>query len=579
MKIGIYCRVSTDKQKDNESLGLQKRRGIEFAKKMGFEYEVYEEIISGGKIGVDREEFKKLEDKVWKKEIKGIWFWDWDRMIRDVEVMVYFRNLVKDTNIKVYVRDEEKNIFDDSGSLEYGFRSIIADYERRRIKERLKSGKIEKWERGEGFSGQVGFGWKRDENAKVVVDDKKAEIVRFIYKSYLRKDVRTMTEVFDRVMKRYGNNGKLRGLSHVGRISDILKDEKYVSGKYNLIDEDGREWIFDFGSIIDKDVFRLVRDKVEKNRKIKVGIKKEVYALSGKLECGYCNSNMIIRTGGSDLNRGGRGKGRYRFYYCSLSSKKKYDKRNYNEVRDGNCESEFISCNNISKNKIEEIVWRSLFMFLESSDEVKEEYKKRYNKKLGLKEDNKGRLKFYYNELEKLENKKSKLFKFVADDKLSVDDYNDWKKNEYEVGVKEYNGKIKDLEEELSKVNEDENVDDYLKLMNDDLKNRFNNDRVEHRRRIINQYIEKVIVWRKDVKGIKNYRIKILFKIGNGEDEIKMEVRKNGRIGNVLGYLNDIRSMYIEYQINKQKLFVVLEIEVVLFGKSKIIVKDFRYIL
>ena len=47
MKIGIYCRVSTDKQKDNTSIDEQKRLGIEFCSRKGFDFEVYSEQISG----------------------------------------------------------------------------------------------------------------------------------------------------------------------------------------------------------------------------------------------------------------------------------------------------------------------------------------------------------------------------------------------------------------------------------------------------------------------------------------------------------------------------------------------------
>ena len=52
MKIGIYCRVSTGAQgeEDRYSLPQQHKDGILFAHKQGFDYQEYEDIESGASI-------------------------------------------------------------------------------------------------------------------------------------------------------------------------------------------------------------------------------------------------------------------------------------------------------------------------------------------------------------------------------------------------------------------------------------------------------------------------------------------------------------------------------------------------
>ena len=55
---------------------------------------IFSEVVSGKMIGSNREMFSKLETKLFG-EIGGIWLYDWDRMVRDVEVMLYFRSLLK----------------------------------------------------------------------------------------------------------------------------------------------------------------------------------------------------------------------------------------------------------------------------------------------------------------------------------------------------------------------------------------------------------------------------------------------------------------------------------------------------
>ena len=64
MKVGIYCRVSSDKQKDNTSLQSQKELGIKFCKEKNFKYEVFSEVVSGKMVGSNRQMFSKLEKKI-----------------------------------------------------------------------------------------------------------------------------------------------------------------------------------------------------------------------------------------------------------------------------------------------------------------------------------------------------------------------------------------------------------------------------------------------------------------------------------------------------------------------------------
>ena len=49
MKIGLYLRVSTENQKNNTSLSYQKTLGIDFCKRSNYEYEIFEDVESGGK--------------------------------------------------------------------------------------------------------------------------------------------------------------------------------------------------------------------------------------------------------------------------------------------------------------------------------------------------------------------------------------------------------------------------------------------------------------------------------------------------------------------------------------------------
>ena len=71
MKVGIYCRVSGDSQKDNTSLKSQKELGVKFCNDKGYDYEIFSEVVSGKLKGNERKKFLELENKILSKEIEG----------------------------------------------------------------------------------------------------------------------------------------------------------------------------------------------------------------------------------------------------------------------------------------------------------------------------------------------------------------------------------------------------------------------------------------------------------------------------------------------------------------------------
>ena len=201
MKVGIYCRVSSDEQRDNTSLQVQMEMGVKYCDSVGYEYEVFSEVISGTKKGIDRDKFRELEDKIFSGEIGGIWFFDYDRMIRDVDVMVYFRNLVRDSGCRVFVGNEEKDILEDD-SLDYGLRGIISDYERRKILRRMILGRNKRWSEGKGI-GKLGFGFNSKGGVGEVVEEEK-DVVKDIYKFFLYRNVKKYSDCESYVIKKYG---------------------------------------------------------------------------------------------------------------------------------------------------------------------------------------------------------------------------------------------------------------------------------------------------------------------------------------------------------------------------------------
>ena len=150
MKIGIYCRISTKNQLEKSSLITQKKMGIEFCERKGFNYEVFNDVISGTKI--NRIELGKLVEKLYNKELEGIWLYNWDRLQREKRVMIYFEDILEDTKCKLFVDNIERDIINnESDRMDYEFRGVMNNLELRIIRRRMSVGLKNKLSKDEVF--------------------------------------------------------------------------------------------------------------------------------------------------------------------------------------------------------------------------------------------------------------------------------------------------------------------------------------------------------------------------------------------------------------------------------------------
>jgi len=537
MKIGIYCRISTDKQKENTSIDEQKRLGIEFCERKGFDYEVYSDQVSGAIEGNLRDEFVKLERKLHSKELGGIWFYDWDRMIRDFSVGVYFRNLITDTNCKVFVLNDEKDIFSDEGSLEFGFKTLLSDYERRKIRNRMMSGRYAKWRVGKGYSGQLGIGYKFLGDGEVGIDDKTAEIVKFIFKIFLYKSTKTYMSVYNRVIKEFGGGGNVKGVGNSGRIRDILMDAKY-KGIAKIVDSEGVEWEFNIGRIISDENFNEAQKKVSFISSQRKGKDKTFQLLKGYVYCGDCGSKMWKRISGSNIEDGGRGKGKYDFYGCSIPQRVRYKTNGVGDVGIY-CVSDSKSMNRISVQKLENLIWDVVFKILQNNKQIVDEYKKKYNKEKGLRQDEKGKLVYYNIELKKLEVGRNKMLDLLSNSTITLDDYNSYLKYTYNSKRDIYLSKKKIAENEISKLENIDTIENWRSLLLKQLQIDKQTASLTKRREIIEKNIDKIYLKKISSEGF-NYNIEIHFKI-DVENDLKYNI--NNKNENYFCVINNSKSV------------------------------------
>ena len=518
MKVGVYCRVSSKIQSDEgSSLEFQKEMGIKFCKERGYEYEVFSEVVSGVKLGVDREVFLQLEEKIFDGEIEGIWLYDWDRMIRDVEVMLYFRKLVEDSGIKVFVGWEEKNILDGSGELEFGLSSVFSEYWKRKLVRVMKEGRNKRWREGKGL-GKIGFGFE-SVGGEVSLIEEECEVVRDMYNFFLYKNVKKYGDVERLIEKKYGLKVNGKRVVYNGLVSRVLGNKKY-NGK--LIFDTEKDGVFEFelDKVVEDDVYDSVIEKLKFVKGIRKGNSKEIYLLKGKVFCGDCGKSMWIEGSGKLVN----GKS-YRYYRC-----RSY-KENWKNKRRG-IEGEFEVCdsgkrgNKISKDKLDDIVWSGLFRVLINSDYIVKDFKKRYNSEVGLKDRFIGKKGYYERELKKLDNRKNKLMNLYLDGEVSNEDYKSWIKDEYEVSKDEILKKRKGIDGELVKYGYVDKIESWMDYMKEEILKDYNIERKEDKKRILDKYVDRVFVKEILEEDNKRFEVELDIKIGSERGRVGYEVNK-----------------------------------------------------
>jgi putative DNA-invertase from lambdoid prophage Rac len=129
MKIGIYCRVSTRDQHPE----AQRRELEEFAKRSGWEYEVFEETESSRKTRpIKQEVLRRLR----QREFDGVVVWKLDRWARSLSELILEVQELNDKGIKFISMRENIDLSTASGKLMFHVFAALADFEREIIRER-----------------------------------------------------------------------------------------------------------------------------------------------------------------------------------------------------------------------------------------------------------------------------------------------------------------------------------------------------------------------------------------------------------------------------------------------------------
>lgn len=281
----IYARYSSDSQTE-QSIDGQLRVCTEYAKNN--DILILDTYIDRAMTGTNdnRPDFQRMIKDSVKKNWDYVLVYKLDRFSRNKYETVIHKKTLRDNGVKVLSAME--NIPDTSeGIILEILLEGMNQYYSAELSQKVKRGMNETRQKGNFTGGYLVYGYKVVDK-KVVIDENKADTVRYIFEQY------AMGVYVKDIIKALTEKGILNRNKPFARntVYNILRCEKY-SGIYRHNDE-----VFTniYPQIVDTETFNKVRDKINANRYGKRSVE-VVYLLRNKLKCGYCGSTITAECG------------------------------------------------------------------------------------------------------------------------------------------------------------------------------------------------------------------------------------------------------------------------------------------
>ena len=312
LRVGAYCRVSTDKEDQANSFESQQKYFREYIERKP-EWELYEIFADEGITGTNtkkRKEFNRMIMCAKNGEIDLIITKEISRFARNTLDSIYYTRELKKIGVGVIFLNDNINTLDSDAELRLTIMSSIAQEESRKTSERVKWGQKRRMEEGIVFGrDMLGYDVK---NGVMHINEDGAKIVRLIFDKFVNEN--KGTHVIARELREAGiktSTYKTEWSNTV--ILKILRNEKYcgdlVQKKTFTPDYLSHEKKYNHGEeefiiiknhhepIIERDIFEKANEILQSRALSPEGKSKHSnrYAFSGKIKCGKCGRTYVSR--------------------------------------------------------------------------------------------------------------------------------------------------------------------------------------------------------------------------------------------------------------------------------------------
>ena len=305
MKIAAYCRVSTEKEAQIDSLEKQIELFNEFTKKNGYElYKLYaDEGISGKQIK-HRKQFQQMMLDAKAKKFDKVVVKDVSRFARNTVDLLQSVRELKSYNVQVdFLNNGE--VMEGGSEFILTILGAIAQQESANMSKRVKFGKDITAQKGRVPN--IVFGYDKMPNERYIlkINEEEAKLVKEIFESYVYKGWGTTKIAWDlndrgirtkRDKAKWVQNGIVRMLKnpiYTGRVTNKKSEvTDFITGTRKDIPED--EWI-----VVERPEMRIISDELfnkaqeileQRSNEFKLNNKREKteYVFSTLIYCKHC---------------------------------------------------------------------------------------------------------------------------------------------------------------------------------------------------------------------------------------------------------------------------------------------------
>jgi len=315
MRIAAYCRVSTDREEQKDSLAHQKEFFSEYARKNGYElFRLYaDEGISGTSLK-KRMEFQQMMRDAKQGLFQTVVVKDISRVARNTVDFLQSIRILKSIGVNVIFITANMTSLGDSEFILTIF-GAMAQEESGNLSKRVKWGK--KINAKKGRVPQRIYGYDRLDNFTLQINPDEAGVVRKIYDLYLKRGLGcrgiSLTLNADGIKTKLGCEWNPRGVRRI--LTNPIYCGHYINNKYEVEDfltgrqvrlpleqnyhHDRPDW-----AIVTADEFQRVQTQLEERRK-------QYQTLSGRttdtrystrhlfstlIKCEHCGRSFCRRT-------------------------------------------------------------------------------------------------------------------------------------------------------------------------------------------------------------------------------------------------------------------------------------------
>jgi site-specific DNA recombinase len=236
MRVAIYARVSTEAQEARGTIGSQ----VELVRKrvVAEGHELVAEYCDDGCSGarLDRPGLDALRDAAEAGRFDAVWCLSPDRLARMYAYQVIVLDELARHGVTVHFHDTPALADDPQTQLLTQVQGVIAEYERAKIAERYRRGKLWRARAGEVIAWKCSYGYRRvprcaERPAHLELYEPEATIVRRIFHDYVESNlsIRQITWQLNQDGVPSPGGKPIWGTSVIGR---LIRNETYVGRAY-----------------------------------------------------------------------------------------------------------------------------------------------------------------------------------------------------------------------------------------------------------------------------------------------------------------------------------------------------------